>query len=103
DLVSMLRRASARPVQLTSDEQAQLIERANQRLLLTDQAAPAAEDQIPQPAGIADSIPLRKPMTHPFALRRGRRMAQFTSMLAAVLVVAALISASLLLFRHGPQ
>lgn len=101
-LVSMLRQALPRPVQLTSEEQAQVIERASQRLLLLDQTVSALENQAVQPVGAIVS-PLEKPMAHPFATRRGRRMARFASMLAAVLVVAAIIGASLLLFTRRPQ
>ena len=99
-LVSMLRQALPRPVQLTSDEQAQLIERANQRLFLNEQPISGDEVQAAQSAGVADSIPIKKPAAYPFTVRRGRRMAQFASMLAAVLLIAVIIGASLLLFQQ---
>jgi hypothetical protein len=102
-LVSMLQQALPRPVQLTPDEQAKLIERASQRLLLTEQAVPPAEGQAVQPAGAIDASPIKKSAVHPFVVRRGPRVAQFASMLAAVLVIAAIIGASLLLFTHRPQ
>lgn len=102
-LLSMLRRAYPRPVQLTSDEQAQIIERASQRLLLPDQAVSAGEDRVVQPVGAINSIPLKKSASNPSAARRGRRTTRFASMLAAVLVVAAIIGVSLLLFTRRPQ
>lgn len=97
-LVSMLRQASPRPVQLTPEQQARIIERAKQRLLSNDQAVAGDRDETEQPVGVVGSNPVPKP--HPFAARRGRRITRFASMLAAVLVIAALISASLLLFQH---
>ncbi len=99
-LVSMLRRAYPRPVQPTSDEQAQILERASQRLLLSRQAVSADEDRVVRPVGTIDSAPLKKLAAHPSAARRGRRITRFASMLAAVLVVAAIIGASLLLFQQ---
>src|SRR5579863_2234185 len=102
-LVSMLRQASSTPVQLTAEEQAQLIERANQRLFSNDQAGSISEEQAVRPIEAVGSIPPKKPAARPFAIRRGNRVVQFASMLAAVLVVAAIISASLLLFTHRPQ
>ncbi len=99
---SMLRHAYPLPVQLTPDEQAQVIERARQRLLLTDEGISAGEDQAAQPVGAVDSVSLRS-AAYPVAVRRGRNIVRIASMLAAVLVVAAIISASLLLFTHRPQ
>jgi hypothetical protein len=99
-LVSMLRRAYPRPVQLTSEEQAQIIERASQRLLLPDQAVSTGEHQAVQPVGAIDSFPLKKPVANSPATRRGRSITRFASMLAAVLVVAAITGASLLLFQQ---
>lgn len=97
-LVSMLRQASLRPMQLTTEQQARIIERASQRLLSNDQAVAGDRDEAEQAIGIVGSNPIPKP--HPFAVRRSRRITRFASMLAAVLVIAALISASLLLFQH---
>lgn len=97
-LVSLLRQASPRPVQLTSEQQAQIIERAQQRLLTGDQAVAGDRDKREQPAGVVGLNSIPKP--HPFAPRRDRRITRFASMLAAVLVIAALIGASLLLFQH---
>jgi hypothetical protein len=102
-LVSMLRRAYPRPVQLTPDEQTQIIERASQRLLLTDKAVSTSAEQAAQPVGTTGSISLKKPVAKPFAVRRRRRITRFASMLAAVLVVAAITGASLLLFTRRPQ
>jgi hypothetical protein len=99
-LVSMLQQALPRPVQLAPDEQAKLIERASQRLLLADQSVSAGEDQAVQPVGATGSIPLKKSAAKPFVARRGRKMTRFASLLAAVLVVAAIIGASLLLFQR---
>lgn len=101
-LVSMLRQAASGPVQLTGEEQAQLLERVHQRLLSTDQASSASEEQAVRPVEADDSTP-PKPAARPFAIRRAQRIMQFASMLAAVLVVAAFIGASLLLFTHRPQ
>ncbi len=100
-LVSMLRRAYPRPVQLTSEEQTQIIERASQRLLLHDQSISAGKNQAP--VGTISSIPLEKPVANSFAVRRRRSITRFASMLVAVLVVAAIIGASLVLFTHRPQ
>lgn len=99
-LISMLRRVYRRPVQLTSEEQAQIIERASQRLLANDQTVSGDRDEMAQPPGIVDSNPMKKLASHSFAVRRGRGIAQFASMLAAVLLIAAIISASLLLFQQ---
>src|SRR5947209_6924084 len=99
-LVSMLRRADPGPVQLTTDEQAQIIERAGQRLLLPNSAVSADEDHIVQPVGAIDSIPLKKPTARPPVARRGWKITRLASMLAAVLVVAAITGASLLLFQQ---
>jgi hypothetical protein len=100
-LVSMLCKESSRPVQLSGEEQAQLLERARQRLLTVEQASPASNDQSDQPAGAMGSIPLKQTATRPFANRRGRsRLIQFAGRLAAVLVIAAITGASLLLFQH---
>ena len=95
-LVSMLRQAAAHPVQLPDEEQAQLIERVQQRLQSPDLARPADSKQIVQPAGTTDSIPPKQPAPRPFAIRRGRRVMQF----AGMLVIAAITGASLLLFQH---
>ena len=100
-LVSMLRQAYRRPVQLTPEEQAQIIERAGQRLLLPDQAVSAGENQAP--VGTIASIPPEKPVATLVVSRRSRRITRFASMLAAVLVVAAIIGASLVLFNRRPQ
>lgn len=99
-LVFMLRRADPGPVQLTTDEQAQILERAGQRLLPPNAAVSADEDREVQPVEAIDSAPLKKPAAHRSVARRGRRIIRFASMLAAVLVVAAIISASLLLFQQ---
>jgi hypothetical protein len=100
-LVSMLRQAASHPVQLSAGEQEELLERAQQRLLSTGQASPIDNEQRFQPAGTTGSIPLKQTATRPFTNRRGRsRLIQFASMLAAVLVIAAITGASLLLFQH---
>ena len=102
-LVSMLRQASSAPVQLTQEEQAQLFERVQHRLQSPDVASVTSDEQAARPTRATGSIPPKKPAAGPVAIRRGRSMVRFASMLAAVLVVAAIISASLLLFTHRPQ
>jgi hypothetical protein len=99
-LVSMLRQVSAPPVQLSVEEQAQLLKRAEQRLLSADQASSASNEQVDQPAGAMGSIPSKQLAARPITVRRGRRMMQFATLLAAVLVVAAITGTSLLLFQH---
>src|SRR5712692_4041877 len=61
------------------------------------------DDSIPEEIETQHAAPITKLASRPFAVRRGKRIARFASMLAAVLVVAAIISASLLLFTHRPQ
>ncbi len=102
-LVSMLRQASYAPVQLTGEEQAQLLERVQQRLQSPDSTGSAIDEQATRPAGAIGSMPPKKSAIRPFAIRQRRRIMQFASMLAAVLVVVVIISASLLLFAHRPQ
>lgn len=97
-LVSMLRQASPAPVQFTADEQAQLLERARQRLQSPDPASASSEEQAARPTGTTGSMP-PKPI-RPFTVRQGNRAVRFASMLAAVLVIAAITGASLLLFQH---
>ncbi len=99
-LVSMLRQASPAPVQLSAEEQAQLIERVQQRLQSPDPASDISEEQAAWPIGAIGSNLPKKPAARPFVIRRGNRIVQFASMLAAVLVVAAITGASLLLFQH---
>lgn len=100
-LVSMLRQASSTPVQLSAEEQTQLLERVQQRLQAPDPAGSISDEQT---VGAISSIPLKKSAVRPFAVRRGHRMMQFASMLVAVLVIAVITGASLLLFQHhqGP-
>src|SRR5579864_9041196 len=90
-LVSMLQEASSHPVQLTVEEQTQLLERVHQRLQSPDLASSTGDEQA---AGATGSIPPNKPATRSIAMRRGHRMWQFASMLAAVLVIAAISGAS---------
>src|SRR5579859_4477726 len=99
-LVSMLRQASPAPVQLTAEEQAQLLERVQQRLQSPDLASAASDEQAGGPIGVIDSTQSKKPATRPFAIRQGNGAVRFANVLAAVLVIAAIIGASLLLFQH---
>lgn len=103
-LISILRRASAGPVQMTPDEQTQLIERASQRLLVTEQTASTSEEQAVQPAESTASMSQKKATVRPVVLRRGDRVVRFANVLAAVLLIAAITGFSFLLFHHrqGP-
>src|SRR5690242_3823838 len=103
-LVSMLRQASSAPVQLTSEEQAQLLERIQQRLRSPDSTSAAGNEETAQSAGAIGSILPKKPVTRPFAARRGNRVVRFANVLAAVLLIAIIAGLSLLLFRphQGP-
>lgn len=99
-LVSMLRQASTHPVQLSAEEQAQLLERVQQRLFNREQASATGDEQA---AGATSSIPPKKTVIRPFAVQ-GHKMVRFASLLAAVLVIAVITGAALLLFQHrqGP-
>jgi hypothetical protein len=99
-LVSMLQQAAPRPVQLTAEEQAQLLERVEQRLQSSDPAIVASDEQPARQTGATSSIPPKGSAARPFIFRRGHRIMQFASMLAAVLLVAVITGASLLLFQH---
>lgn len=103
-LVSMLRRAAAGPVQLSGEEQAQLLARARQRLQSPDLTGTTSDEQAAQPIGAIDSIPPKKTAARPFVIRQGSRVVRFANVLAAVLLVAIIGGLSLLLFRphQGP-
>lgn len=103
-LVSMLRQASPAPVQLSAEEQAQLLERVRQRLQSPDRASAASDEQAVRPAGTTGSMPPKKLATRRFAIRQGDRAVRFANVLAAVLLIAVIAGLSLLLFRHreGP-
>jgi hypothetical protein len=58
------------------------------------------DDTIPEEIETQHAAPITKLASRPFAVRRGKRIARFASILAAVLVVAAIIGASLLLFQQ---
>lgn len=96
ELLTMLQRAYLKPAALTADEHDQAITRVRDRLLTADQQA---DEDIPAPqAGVAYSAPI--PATA--MPRRRRRIINLLNSLAAVLVVGAIVGASLLLFtRHA--
>jgi hypothetical protein len=96
-LVSMLRQASSHPVQLSAEEQAQLLERVQQRLQSPDVAGSMSDEQAVGPTA---SIPPKKAAARPFAIRQGDRVVRFANVLAAVLLVAVIAGLSLLLFQH---
>ncbi|HLL78908.1 MAG TPA: hypothetical protein VKT25_05375 [Ktedonobacteraceae bacterium] len=85
---------------LSADEQADSVARVRERLLANQPAQSQSNEQDEQQAGIADSTPL-----HPIALagiKRRRRFVNFINGLAAVLVIGAILGASVLLFtRHS--
>ena len=103
-LVSMLRQASAAPLQLSAEEQAQLLARVQQRLQSPDLVVSARDEQAAQPIGATDSIPPKKAAPRLFPIRQGNRAVRFVNVLAAVLLIAIIAGFSLLLFRphQGP-
>lgn len=97
-LTRSLSRAYQHPAQLSTPERTELVARVRDRLLLAQ--PPAQQDGSPQQAGTADSTPLNPIIPANFKPRRQRIM-RFVNGLAAVLVIGAIIGASVLLFtRH---
>jgi hypothetical protein len=99
ELITLLQQASLDPMLVDPQERAHILSQARARLFPTDpeifkpehMAAPALRELgsfSSKPTALAD-----KPL-------RGRRLLHVLNMLAAVLVIAALLGASLLLFQH---
>lgn len=85
---------------LSADEQADSVARVRERLLANQPAPSPGEEQGEQQAGIADSTPLHP--VAPAGFKPRRRFISFINGLAAVLVIGALLGASVLLFtRHS--
>lgn len=99
ELLSMLRKASPGSVQITPEAQEEMLERARARLLLSGQPDAASDEQATQTVGPVNSMP-PEPASLPVPVRRKAGIARFASLLAAVLVVAAIIGAALLLFQN---
>lgn len=97
-LTRALSRAYQRSEQLTAAEQGESVARVRERLLLAHRPA-QQEDVSEQQTGTADSTPLNPIM--PTTFKPQRRIVRFVNGLAAVLVIGAIIGASVLLFtRH---
>ena len=98
-LLALLSQAPCKSATLTPEEQAQAIARVQKRLI-------QAESKVPQNEGIVEQqnapVPVSPQRVHAVSPRR-RRMLRFINTFAAVLVIGAIIGASLLLFRHQPQ
>jgi hypothetical protein len=95
-LTRALSRAYQRSKQLTAAEQGESVARVRERLLLAHR--PAQPDVSEQQTGTADSTPLNPIMPTPF--KPHRRSVRFVNGLAAVLVIGAIIGASVLLFKR---
>ena len=98
-LTHALSHAYQRSGQLTAAEQGESVARVRERLLLAHQ--PAQQDVSEQQTGTVDSTPLTAVVPTHFKLQR--RIVRFVNGLAVVLVIGAIIGASVLLFtRHSP-
>lgn len=96
-----LSRASIPSKPLSDAEQAESVARVRERLLANQPAQSQSDEQGEQQAGIADSTPLHPVVPPTFKPRQ--RFVNLINGLAAVLVIGAIIGASVLLFtRHTP-
>ena len=102
ELVTMLQRTYTKPVPLAPNEQEQIIARVRERLLRTDQLETLNENKPEPQVGIADSTP-QMPIDFSKTARPVRRIMRLVNTLAAVLVIGAIIGASLLLFTRHPS
>ena len=105
ELVTLLQGVYRRPAPITPTEQAQIITRVREHLMKSDQEVSPKlslhEDMPLERAGIEDSSWQESPSSVRTTRRRGRILHVING-LAAVLVIAAIIGTSLLLFRHQP-
>jgi hypothetical protein len=107
ELLALLPHMYHSPAALTAAEQEQIIGRARERLLDTDasrgrevieEVAPVQSSEMPGTTLSGQALPPK-----PTRKRRRTRLLRLVNALAAVLVVGAIIGASLLLFSHRPQ
>ncbi len=99
ELITLLKRAYRKPVPLSPTRQTQVLERVRERLMKTDLADSLPEDMPIPEIGELSSSP-SKTETRAGKQHPGGRLGRLFNVLAAVLVVAALLGASLILFRH---
>jgi hypothetical protein len=102
ELLALLQRAYRRPVPMTPTEQEQILGRVKERLLNFPEGM-AEEDAIvnapaPPPVGVGVGKGILV-----VAHSRRTRVFQLLNRVAAVLVLGAIVGASLLLFSHGPH
>ena len=98
-LTRALSHAAQKSEQLTAAEQGESVARVRERLLSAHQ--PAQQDISVPHTGIANSTPLNSSMSAPF--KPQRRSVRFINGLVAVLVIGAIIGASVLLFTRHPS
>ena len=99
ELIALLQQVNLNPLLVDQTERTQIFSRARARLFPTDLEVSQPEDMsAPELSELGSFLSYPKALT--FKPQRGRRLLHLLNMLAAVLVVAALIGASLLLF--GP-
>lgn len=98
ELITTLRHIYRKPVSLSSSQQAQLITHARERLLHEVQTV----EDMQQSLLPLLPLPLSRPLPSRITSRREPAFIRVSSMIAAVLVVGAIIAASLLLFTRHP-
>ncbi len=98
ELITFLQRAYRKPVIVPPAEQAQIITQVRERLMKTDPGDSLNEDRPVPQVGVLVSSP-RMPVIHAGILRRDGRRFRLVALLAAALVIAVLLSTSLLLLR----
>jgi outer membrane protein assembly factor BamB len=99
ELMTLLQHASLDPMLVDPQERAHILSQARARLFTTDPEIFKPEHMAASTLRERGSFP-SKPTTLADKPLRGRRLLRLLNMLAAVLVIAALLGASLLLFQH---
>ena len=102
ELVTMLQHTYTKPVPLAPNEQEQIIAQVRERLLRIDQVDTQNEDSSSMQVGIADST-LRPSVAFPGKTRSAGKIMRLVNTFAAVLVIGAIIGASVLLFTRHPS
>jgi hypothetical protein len=100
EMVTLLQKALPKQAALAGEEQEQILARVRGRLLSQDQIVPTDEDFSAQPVGIINSFAHTSPSIYSRRVKPGSSIIRGLNTFAAVLVVGALVSASLLLFVH---
>ncbi len=98
ELITLLKRAYRKPDSLSSELQAQVLERVRKRLMKTELEDSPIEDILLPQEGVMDSTP-HKAVSRVGVHRRDRRRLRLISLLAAALVITVVLSTSLIFFR----